>query len=122
MRQNSENGKNTMTGLGWNDVLAFVLEMGALILWGLWAWSLPGLLIWKLVLAALAVGGFIALWALFFARNAKSRASGAWLFIGKLLLLLPPGLLYFSPNLLLAGVWGLLVMLHLVVGASQGKV
>lgn len=99
--------------LGFQDVLAFVLEMGALVLWGLWAWSLSSQLLWKVMLAALAVGVFIAFWALFFARKARHRPSIPWLFTGKLLLLLPPGLLYFSTNPMPAVVWGVMVLYHL---------
>lgn len=115
-------GKNNKApaSLGWNDVLAFVLEMGALALWGLWAWSLSSQWLWKIMLAALAVGIFIAAWAMLFARTAKRRPASIWLFAGKLVLLLPPGLLHFSHSRVLAVVWSLLVLGHLTVSA-RGK-
>lgn len=105
--------------IGLNDILAFILEVAALALWGLWAWSLPRTTLWKVLLTAGVVGGLIAIWALFFARTAEHRLAMPWLFVGKLLLLLPAGLLYFQGKTLHSVVWAALVLLHLVVGAFQ---
>lgn len=108
--------KNAIT---FNDVLAFVLELAALALWGLWAGSLAQTPFWRWALGLLAVGIFIALWALFFARTAQHRPSLPLLFVGKLLLLLPPGLLYFRGKTIHSLVWAGLVLLHLVIGWVQ---
>lgn len=102
-----------------NDVLAFLLEMAALVLWGLWAASLAKTPFWRWGLGLLAVAVFIALWALFFARTANMRPPPFWLALGKLLLLLPPGLLYFKGRPLPSLVYAGLVLLHLVVGYLQ---
>lgn len=102
-----------------NDVLAFLLEMAALILWGSWAASLAKTTFWRWGLGLLAVAVFIALWALFFARTASYRPPLLMLALGKLLLLLPPGLLYFRGRLLPSLVYAILVLLHLVVGYLQ---
>lgn len=121
MKKENWNQKTTSLSLGFNDILAFVLEIGALVLWGLWAWSVPRALPFKIALTVLCVGGFVALWALFFARNAGNRPGLIGLFIGKLLLLLPPGLLYFWKKPPLALLWAALVLVHLVIGVVQGK-
>lgn len=102
-----------------NDVLAFVLEVAALVLWGLWAASLAKTTFWRWGLGLLASAALIALWALFFARTASFRPPLIWLALGKLLLLLPPGLLYFRGRLLQSLVYAGLVVLHLVVGFLQ---
>ncbi len=102
-----------------NDVLAFLLELGVLVMWGLWAWSVPRGTLGKALFTLVVVGGFIALWALFFARTAKSRLHMPWLLVGKLLALLPPGLLYFQDKTPHRLVWGAIVLLHLAVGTVQ---
>ena len=102
-----------------NDIMAFVLEIAALVLLGLWAGSFAKALIWRWTLGLLAAAIFAALWALFFAPKAPHRLAMPWLLIGKLLLLLPPGLLYFQNKMLYGAVWAALVLLHLIAGAVQ---
>ena len=102
-----------------NDILAFVLEMAALVLLGLWAGSFAEAPIWRWTLFLLAAAIYAALWALFFAPKATLRLSMPWLLVGKLMMLLPPGLLYFQSRILFSAVWAALVLLHLIVGAVQ---
>lgn len=102
-----------------NDILAFVLEMAALVLFGLWAGSFAEAPIWRWTLSLLAAAIFAALWALFFAPKAPRRLPMPWLPAGKLIMLLPPGLLYFQSRILFSTVWAALVLLHLTVGAVQ---
>ncbi len=108
-------------GFTFNDILAFALEMAALALWGLWAASLAGPPIWRWALGLLAAAAFITLWALFFARTAGARLRMPWLLVGKLLLLLPPGLLYFGAGKPQGYIWAALVLVHLLTGADGKK-
>ncbi len=108
-----------MNSLTFNDVLAFALEAAALILWGLWAGSLAKTPFWQWTLGILAVGIVVTLWALFFARTADNRPEMPWLLIGKLLILLPPGLLFFRGKTPHSLIWAGLVLLHLVLGTAQ---
>lgn len=107
--------------IGPNDLLAFLLELAALALWGLWAFRLPRQPVWRWPAALLAVAVAAALWALFFSRTAAHRLPMPWLAAGKLLMLLPPGLLFFGGRSLLGLLWAGLVMLHLAWGLAQGE-
>lgn len=104
-----------------NDILAFMLEMAALVLWALWVVSLASAPFWRWALGILVVAGFIVIWALFFARTAVARLEMPWLLIGKLLVLMPPGLLYFGVRKPQGLIWALLVLVHLVIGSINHK-
>ena len=101
------------------DIMAFVLETAALVLLGLWAGSFAHSPVLRWSLFLLSAGIFAALWALFFAPKAPHRLLMPWLFVGKLLMLLPPGLLYFHGRILYSAAWAVLVLLHLIAGAIQ---
>lgn len=102
-----------------NDMLAFALELAALALWGLWAAKLGRTPFWRWALGLLAAAALIGLWSWLFARTAPGRLEMPWLLIGKLLLLLPPGLLYFRGRPWASVLWAALVVLHLLTGALQ---
>lgn len=107
--------------IGLNDILAFVLELAALVLWGLWAYRLPQARHWAWPAATLAVALFVGLWALFFARTAAHRPPLPWLALGKLLMLLPAGLLYWRGQISHSLLWAALVLIHLGWGLVQGE-
>ncbi len=101
------------------NILAFVLEIAALVLYGLWARSLTSVSIWSWVLFLSSFIAFATLWGLFLAPKAPRRLHMPWLLVGKFALLLLPGLLYFQKNILYAIAWAVLVLLHLIFGAVQ---
>ena len=103
-----------------NDVLAFLLEMAALVLLGMWARGLPKVSVWRWPAVLLAAGAFIALWALFFARTANHRLPMPWLAVGKLLMLMPAGLLYWRGQMVPSLLWAILVLGHLAWGWVKG--
>lgn len=103
------------------DILAFVVEIAALALWALWTASLAKTPLWRWFFGLLTAAALIFLWALFFSRTADARLHMPLLLIGKLLLLLPPGLLYFGVRKPGGLVWAALVLIHLVIGTVQGN-
>ena len=106
--------------IGANDVLAFLLELGALALVVKLFLGFRGLGIWRFVAAAVALAAVITLWALFFAPTASHRLTMPWLFWGKLVILMLPGMAFLQDRRpVLALIWGVLVMGHLIIGAVQ---
>jgi Protein of unknown function (DUF2568). len=60
-----------MDTVGVHDVVAFFIEIGALVLLGVWAWRFaPERLIAQLFAVALVVGSAVVLWGLFAAPKA----------------------------------------------------
>ncbi len=106
--------------IAWNDLLAFVLEIAALALWGLWARRLGGAGLPGWIAAFATWAAFILVWMFFFAPTAACRLPMPWLAIGKWLLLLPPGLLYWWGNAVFSLLWAGLVLLHLGWGWFKG--
>lgn len=106
--------------IGANDVLAFLLELGALALVVKLILGFRGLSPWRFVAAAVALAAVITLWALFFAPTANHRLTMPWLFWGKLVVLMLPGMAFLQDRRpALALIWGVLVLGHLIIGAVQ---
>lgn len=89
---------NTHLLLGIKDILAFILEMLALAFWTIGASRWGGQSWQRWVFGLLSLALFVSLWALFFSPKAAHRLNMPWLFIGKLLILGLPVLLF--PGLL----------------------
>lgn len=107
--------------LHWNDILAFVLEIASLIFWCLWVWQRVRTPIGRIALTALSMAGLMLLWAMLFAPTAEYRLTMPWLLVGKLLVLLQPGLLYFAGRPRAGIAWAALVILHLTAGGINGN-
>ena len=104
--------------LGANDLLAFVLELLSLFLWGRWAYELSQK---NWVVAILAVVLVTLLWALFFSPKANYPLKGTlrWALEGLILAL--PLLQFYSKNKLLMVVLLLLITLNLAIQALFGR-
>lgn len=101
-----------------NDLLAFVLELLSLFLWGRWAYELSQK---NWVVAILAVVLVTLLWALFFSPKANYPLEGTlrWVLEGPILAL--PLLQFYSKNKLLMVVLLLLITLNLAIQALFGR-
>ncbi len=101
------------------DIVAFVLEILALVFWGLIAWSLPETPLWRWVFALAAVAVFIVLWALFFSPKARRRIPMPWLTVAKVPMLLLPGLIFLRGRPVIMTVWTVLVLAFLTLCFAQ---
>lgn len=106
--------------VGFNDVLAFALEIGALILWALLLASLAGQGWLRIALPIAALAVLIFIWGRLLAPNAAHRLAMPWLAIAKLAILLTPALYFVrTQRPALAIGWALLVIAHIALGAAQ---
>ncbi len=105
-----------------HDILAFLLEISALMLLARLCLSFVNLGSWRWLLAGAALAGFVTLWALFFAPTASRRLKMPWLLWGKLILLAPPGLAFLRDGQTWPTLgWVALVIIHLVTDAIQKR-
>lgn len=109
--------------IGFNDILAFVLEIFALIAFGKFGYDLydsPAVLRWVLALAALAL--FALIWVRFFAPTANQRLTMPWLLIGKAVMLSLPVLTFLQAGKpLYALPYLALVAIHLTIGSRSNS-
>lgn len=74
-----------------------------------------------MALTLLALGVFVALWALLFAPTAAKRLRQPWLFVGKLILLLTPGILALQTALWQPLLWAALVLGYLALATARAR-
>ncbi len=98
------------------DVLAFALELAAIILFSRFAYNLvtsPAWLKWLLAIAAFAL--FAIIWAMLFAPTAGHRLTMPWLLIGKAVMLSLPLLTFWQMGKPIYSLpYLLLLIIHLV--------
>lgn len=96
-------------------LLAFLLELMALVFLVLWAWKLELSVLLRLLVMALALAALIVPWTLFLAPKAPRKFKTPGVFLGKLALLTLPGLLLFRGQLVMSLAWAALVLLSLLM-------
>ena len=104
-----------------NDVVAFLLEAGALILLARWAWITPKELWLKIALTVIAVTVFVVIWGLFFAPMAKYPLSGFWRYLLEYMILLFPYLQFIQKDNRVAVGAAILILVNLLVQAFLGR-
>lgn len=70
-----------MDDINANDVLAFLLEVAALVILGMWGWQAGTGTATGLLLAIVIVGGAVTLWALFASPKAPFRSPARTLIV-----------------------------------------
>lgn len=94
-------------------LLAFLLELMALVFLVLWAWKLELSVLLRLLVMALAA--LIVPWWLYLAPKAPRKFKTPGVFLGKLALLTLPGLLLVRGQLVMSLAWAALVLLSLLM-------
>lgn len=102
-----------------HDIVVFVLEILALVFWGLIAWSQAQMAVWRWVLMIAAVAAFITLWGIFCSPHSRRRIPMPWLLVAKVPMLLLPGMIYLRGQALAMTVWAVAVLGHLAINAAQ---
>ena len=103
-----------------NAVVAFVVELIAIFSFGyIGAYFFTGRPL-QIIGAIVSVVAIIFVWALFFSPKASYRLEMPWLFIGKLIILLMPSLMfYLKGDMQWAVSWAVIILVHLVYAASK---
>lgn len=106
-----------------NSVLAFIIEIIALASCGYLGAMLFETRISKIVGAIVCIGIIAYLWGSFFSPKADHRLVMPGIFAGKLILLLMPSyILLYKSNFMSAGIWTIIVIVHLVTSALQKQI
>lgn len=106
-----------------NSVLAFIIEIIALASCGYLGAMLFETRILKIVGAVVFMGIMAVIWGNFFSPKAGHRLVMPGIFVGKLILLLMPSyILLYKKNFIWSGIWAVIVIVHLVVSATQKEI
>ena len=97
------------------DLLAFIVEMAALVLVGRYFWALGQTPLSKIVLLVLSLVVFGAVWGLFLSPKATYRLTMPLLLVAKLIMLGIPLLLGLRSNHpVISIIYGVLLAIHLI--------
>jgi hypothetical protein len=104
-----------------NDIIAFVLEMVALYLWGRWAYSMVDnrLLSWFAVIIVVII--FIFIWGLYFSPKAPQKLPLVTYYILKYIVLTLPSVQLKKSNSLIMVLIIVLVAVNLLVQWQLGR-
>lgn len=104
-----------------NDVLAFVLEMLALYMWGKFAFSLSEntLISWGLAILTVVIVALI--WGIFFSPKASYSISGPLRWLLEYIILFTPFVFNYSKNWLLLIIVAVVIAANLFIQAYYGR-
>lgn len=106
-----------------NSVLAFIIEIIALASCGYLGAMLFETRFLKILGAVVFIGIMAVIWGNFFSPKAGHRLVMPGIFAGKLILLLMPSyILLYKSNFMSAGIWAIIVIVHLVTSALQKQI
>lgn len=104
-----------------NDIIALVLEMVALYLWGRWAYTMVDNKLLNWFAALIVVGIFIFIWGLYFSPKAPQKLPLVTYYILKYIVLTLPSVQLIKSNLFIMILIIVSVAVNLVVQWKLGR-
>lgn len=119
MKEKNNMFKNTIIIV--NDIIALVLEMVALYLWGRWAYTMVDNKLLNWFAALIVVGIFIFIWGLYFSPKAPQKLPLVTYYILKYIVLTLPSVQLIKSNLFIMILIIVSVAVNLVVQWKLGR-
>lgn len=104
-----------------NDILAFVLEIAAIILYGMIAYQQSDHRIIKVLLVVIAIAVFAIIWGRFFAPTAPNALQGWLRWVLEFIILFLPWVIYFHNRPTYIVIGGVIIIANLAIQALIGR-
>lgn len=105
-----------------NMLLAFIVEVIAVISYGYFGVQLASTRVMQIISAIISIGVIVVIWGAFFAPKATHPWPEPWLYLGKFFILMMPSYIwYLRGNMSLAITWFVLILVHLILLYLQPK-
>lgn len=108
-----------------NDALAFFIEVSSLFLFVRWAYSIPEKNLLKILLAMVALTGFVIVWGLFFSMKARYPLEGPVRWILEFIVLYFPYLKFLKDktaiSLVVLVIAFVVIVINLFIQATMGR-
>lgn len=104
-----------------NDILAFILELIAIALYGMTAYQLPENRFIKILFVIISILLFAVIWGRFFAPNASNSLQGWIRWILEFIRLFLPWPLYFRENNTYVIIAGIVIIINLAIQSLLGR-